>query len=337
MKANIKRNFKYLALAGVLTLTSLSLPISAYAMSSTTKKIIESETPATPKFEERNNFNLYVNGSKKTLKNNYVVVNGRTFIPVREVANLLGIHDQDISWDATNKVASLAKDGTLIEIPIGYTKANVDNEIKDIDETDTPASPTRSLLHNGVTYLPLRFLCENLDYNVEYDSATKTIRINSKNPLEPTFTGGGNTNEIHEFFKSKGGVLLEGYKTSHYSDRIDLNGDGKIAGFTAEEYNLLIGPSAGSAEDVKSLQFLFSGVELMEWYEKQYPAPANPPADKTKTVKSNNGWYWDTTEQMWDIDLDDGSKFSNIFDEWIKVRIQIGAFDGAANVLQELE
>lgn len=60
---------------------------------------MQTEQKATPSFTVNNSFKLYVNGEKKLINNNFVVVNGRTFLPVREVANILGISNDDIEWN----------------------------------------------------------------------------------------------------------------------------------------------------------------------------------------------------------------------------------------------
>lgn len=177
MNKTLKQNLKILLMSGLLALTEILSPMSAYAMTNATQEIIQSEDNITPNYKVSNNYKLYVNGENKNLQNDFVVVNDRTFLPVREVANLLGVSNDYIDWEQETQVVSLSKDSTLIEIPIGRTRAAVNNEIKDIDLTDTPESPTRSLLTKGVTYLPLGFLGETLNYKVDYQSDTKTIHL----------------------------------------------------------------------------------------------------------------------------------------------------------------
>lgn len=140
-------------------------------ISQATLDIINTETSVNPSYVTSNNFKLYINGEPKNIENTYAVVENRTFLPMREVANLLGA---DVDWDSKYNVAILETDDTLIEVPIGRTRASVNNEIKDLGNTRSLKVETSA---GGVTYLPLRFLAENLGYNVKYYSDTSVIHI----------------------------------------------------------------------------------------------------------------------------------------------------------------
>ena len=226
MKKNFKLSYKQLLIMGIISLTGLTPPTNTYAMSNTTQQIIQSETPSTPNYQQKNDFKLYINGERKTLSNGFLVINNRTFLPVRELSNLLGIPDNNIGWDSENRVASVSKDNTLIEIPIGYTKASLNDQITPID---TASNDTRSVIANGYTYLPLRFLSENLGYQI--DTQGKTIHLYNVSPKpEIKETISLTEKYLHPFFKEKGAIIPEGVipKSGYYSDAIDMNGDGKI-------------------------------------------------------------------------------------------------------------
>lgn len=166
--------FLILAITGILM---SSTPV--FAINQATSEIIKTETALNPDYVLSNNFKLYINGELKNIENTYVVVEGRTFLPMREVANLLGAN---VSWDNENNVASLETDSTLIEIPIGRTRASVNNQIKDLGDTRSLKIETST---GGATYLPLRFLADNLGYNVKYYSDTSVIHIYNTE-TEPT-------------------------------------------------------------------------------------------------------------------------------------------------------
>lgn len=298
MKKNLKLTFKQLLLASMIALTGLSVPTSAYALSNATTQIMQTQQKAMPGFKVNNSFKLYVNGEKREIKNNYVVVNDRTFLPFREVANLLGISNDNIKWEQDTQVASLSNGSTYIEIPIGYTSASVNNKVKDIDTTDTTKSPTRSLLTKGVTYLPLRFLSENLGYKVSYKEATKTIHLYNT-PTEPelviqTTTSSGKY--IHPFFAEKGGVVLDGFvpKDGNYGMCVDLNGDGKIGsrkgGYDASIFN--------NADQLS--QYTAMAEEARDWFIKNNPAPST--TGNTGGEKSQDGnWEWNDYDNSWDF------------------------------------
>lgn len=309
MKKNLKLTFKQLLLASMIALTGLSVPTSAYALSNATTQIMQTQQKAMPGFKVNNSFKLYVNGEKREIKNNYVVVNDRTFLPFREVANLLGISNDNIKWEQDTQVASLSNGSTYIEIPIGYESASVNNKVKDIDTTDTTKSPTRSLLTNGTTYLPLRFLSENLGYKVSYKEATKTIHLYNT-PTEPelviqTTTSSGKY--IHPFFAEKGGVVLDGFvpKDGNYGMCVDLNGDGKIGsrkgGYDASTFN--------NADQLS--QYTAMSSEIEAWYKNQNPAPST--TGSTFGQKSQDGnWEWSDFNGVWSfVGSDDYKQFIN--------------------------
>lgn len=308
MKKNLKLTFKQLLLASMIALTGLSVPTSAYAMSNATKQIMQTQQKAMPGFKVNNSFKLYVNGEKREIKNNIVVVNDRTFLPFREVANLLGISNDNIKWEQDTQVASLSNGNTYIEIPIGYTSASVNNKVKDIDPTDTPKSPTRSLLTNGTTYLPLRFLSENLGYKVSYKEATKTIHLYNT-PTEPelviqTTTSSGKY--IHPFFAEKGGVVLDGFvpKDGNYGMCVDLNGDGKIGSgkfaLDASQFN--------NADQLSQYQAMAN--EAGNWYKENNPAPSTNGSTDGQESQDGN-WYWSNFNGYWTFQGNDDYKQFN--------------------------
>lgn len=91
---------------------------------------------------------------------------GYTFVPIRGVAEALGA---EVEWDNENYQAVIDKNGVEIIIPINDDYAYVDYEPYLLD------SPSRIL--NGRTLVPLRFIAEHLDCEVEWDSDTRTVLI----------------------------------------------------------------------------------------------------------------------------------------------------------------
>ena len=288
MKKNFKLSFKQLLLVGIVALTGLTPPASAYAMSNATKQIIQSEQPVKQSYKESTNFKLYINGKKQNVENKYLVVNGRTFLPVREVSTLLGVSDNNIGWDSDNRVASVSQGNILIEIPIDYTKASVNNQIKALD------SGSSSVIANGNTYLPVNFLANNLGYQSKWYNDTRIIHLYNT-PTEPELIqeASGNTSvDLHPFFKERGGVVPEGFvpKSGNYGDCVDLNGDGKIGTADVDEY---------SRSTERGQQYFMDG-EFRNWYKSQHPAPTNK--GNTTGQKSQDGNYeWDDLNQSWEF------------------------------------
>lgn len=78
----------------------------------------------------------------------------------------------DVDWDEATETATVAKDGETISFQISSVSAKVNNNIKLMD---VPAK-----LINDKTMVPLRFLSENLGYNVEWDEAARMVTITTE-------------------------------------------------------------------------------------------------------------------------------------------------------------
>lgn len=93
--------------------------------------------------------------------------NDRVMLPVRFVAENLGA---DVEWSADNpKEVKILKGETELVIFIDESYAEVNGNKVPLD---SPA-----FLENDRTYLPIRFIAENLGCNVEWDDKTKQVII----------------------------------------------------------------------------------------------------------------------------------------------------------------
>ena len=263
MKKSILKKLFLLTLTAV---TSIGAFTTSYAIEGKTQQILKNENYVKADFTESTAFKLYINGQPKQIENTFAVSNNRTFLPMREVSKLLGVSDSNIKWDSKNETATINQNSTLIEIPIGRTKANVNDTIVFLDDAQ---GGTRSFKKEtsagGVTYLPLRFLAENLGYKVKYYSDTNVIHIYNQevepeianvnvNPLPtpPANTQGstGTTLDgvpIDPLITQWGGVLLDETKFVRHegltrdntgSYPFDFDGDGLINGYNAEQFSI---------------------------------------------------------------------------------------------------
>lgn len=133
---------------------------------------------------ENNSYSVYINGEYAELNNGVVWYEDRTFLPVRELGELLGA---EVIWYSDYRVAVLQRiednnEFRRIEVPIETSKANVirgynvyfDEEVSNIDPLN---SMLPSVVVNNNSYLPLRFISENLGYNVTFFPEYKEIQI----------------------------------------------------------------------------------------------------------------------------------------------------------------
>lgn len=147
--------------------------------SQTAIKLAQTEKrDSTTKAKPATNFKVTLNGTKVTLSDPIIVENGSTLLPVRAIANLLGI---DVGYDNTYKIAIASDDDTTLEIPLGITKAVNNGNVVNINGS-------KSVLYNSKTYLPLRFVSEQLGIKINYTSATKTIAITTTGDTATTPT-----------------------------------------------------------------------------------------------------------------------------------------------------
>lgn len=97
------------------------------------------------------------------------VKDGRTLAPIRAILETLGM---TVSWDGNTQTATAVKADITISVTINSNIAIVNGEQKTLD---VPAEIT-----NGRTFVPVRFFAEALNMNVDWDSYTKTVLIESK-------------------------------------------------------------------------------------------------------------------------------------------------------------
>ncbi len=98
-----------------------------------------------------------------------VIENGRTLVPLRQVANALGY---EVRWDAPNKKITLLghnlqEEDVTLTMKIGNNQATVNSQ------TVTMDVPPKII--NNSTMIPIRFVSESMGYFVKYDSGIISI------------------------------------------------------------------------------------------------------------------------------------------------------------------
>ena len=102
--------------------------------------------------------------------------NDRTMLPVRVVANALGISDDDIGWDNQTKTASFKReDGKIVSCTVNSNMIKIGDEEVEID--------TVPVIRNDRIYLPMRALFNAFnvsDENIIWDGAARTVTVTKK-------------------------------------------------------------------------------------------------------------------------------------------------------------
>lgn len=112
-----------------------------------------------------------VDGSEVTLEVAAKIVNGRTMVPIRFVAENLGF---EVAWTAATKTAVIGDNGEITLI-IGAPTATVNGKTVTLD---APA-----MIENGRALVPLRFISESLGAEVDWDSEAKVATISYSTQL----------------------------------------------------------------------------------------------------------------------------------------------------------
>jgi len=100
----------------------------------------------------------------------------RTLVPVRYLANALGVQDENIFWNQGRQQISLAGE-TLLQLWIGSLIIYEDGEMGFMD--------TYPRIKDGRTYLPARFVAEGLGYEVGWDAANQLVYCWPKGEPKP--------------------------------------------------------------------------------------------------------------------------------------------------------
>ena len=109
---------------------------------------------------------VMLNGDKLSMDSLPVVKNGRTLVPLRDIAEAMGA---TISWDSRTKRITLEKDDTIMHMFVDKKKAYLNGQEKSLDVVPQ--------IINNKTYVPVRFISENLNAKVNWVATSQTIQI----------------------------------------------------------------------------------------------------------------------------------------------------------------
>jgi len=114
--------------------------------------------------------NIYqLNGVAKVMDVAPYIKNGRTYVPVRYLAYVLGVAEADVVWDEGSQKVTLTKGDNVVELTIGSTTITVNGEAQTID-----VAPE---ITKDRTMLPARYVAEGLGYAVGWDPGSRTVLI----------------------------------------------------------------------------------------------------------------------------------------------------------------
>lgn len=116
-----------------------------------------------------NEIKVKYNGNEISFKNRPFVKQDRTFIALRELANMLGVPDENISYDENTEKINISFGSVNIEMQIGSQNVKVNNKELSLD---VPAFTI-----NDRTYIPVRFISEMFGKNVDYNDINNILTV----------------------------------------------------------------------------------------------------------------------------------------------------------------
>ena len=128
-----------------------------------------SMTLSMPVMASKNEIKITINGIEQTLTNKPKSINGTTYLPLRELGDLLNLKTEYLK--ERNSVSVVSETQSL--------------------DISLSGQDSVALIENGKTYLPLRFISENLGYGIIYDNGTILI---TTEPTEGSTPDVPNTN-----------------------------------------------------------------------------------------------------------------------------------------------
>ncbi len=128
-----------------------------------------------------NNPIMTVNGVEKEIDpgmgTSPVILNDRTLLPIRAVIEEIG---GTVDWNGAAQEVTLKYGQDEIRLTIDSTTAHLNNEVQTLDTAPT--------IINDRTMLPIRFIAESFDFDVDWDGTTQTVTITkeAETTIEPT-------------------------------------------------------------------------------------------------------------------------------------------------------
>ncbi|MGE5390181.1 MAG: glycosyl hydrolase family 18 protein [Deltaproteobacteria bacterium] len=121
-----------------------------------------------PPVQAATDIKVTIDGKLRYFETPVQISNNRVMIPVRFVIEDPALQGK-VYWDARMKKVAIDCRGRYIELFIGSLKASVDG--------NTVAIDSAPYIYNSRTYIPLRFLTENLGAVVDWNSGTREVTI----------------------------------------------------------------------------------------------------------------------------------------------------------------
>ncbi|WP_047150877.1 copper amine oxidase N-terminal domain-containing protein [Aneurinibacillus tyrosinisolvens] len=164
----------------------LSHPQNSLDFNVTTGSSFKYATVAIPAAGDKKDTGLYGNSNthslftlnSKTYKVDHVektmdvapyVKNGRTYLPIRYVAEVLGIPESNVNWDQATKTVTLHREDRIVQLVLGSKKMKINGVEMTIEGVE---------VKDNRIMIPIRYVGQAFDAKVEWDQAANTVTVN---------------------------------------------------------------------------------------------------------------------------------------------------------------
>ncbi len=162
---------------------------------------------------EGNIFTLKVDGKVLNCEVPPIVFNDYSVVPARDVFESMGA---TVEWNAANQKVTVSYDDTEVELYINNKTAR-----KNGKKETMPIPPK---LINGKTMIPARYVAESLGFDVDFDSSTDTITIDTgKTTTKPPATTPTPTNPAAPVEKPTYDITLTAYSYGREDDTTTIS------------------------------------------------------------------------------------------------------------------
>jgi hypothetical protein len=111
-----------------------------------------------------------LNGAVNTMDVAPYIKGDRTFMPLRFVANAVGVADNNIMWNAADQSVIMIKGDRVVKLVIGSNTMLINGVAMTIDVAPELVDP-------GRTMLPIRWVAQALGCTITWDAATQTVTV----------------------------------------------------------------------------------------------------------------------------------------------------------------
>jgi hypothetical protein len=110
-----------------------------------------------------------LNGTSVTMDVAPYIENSRTYLPLRYVANALGVNDDNILWDPTSQKVTIIKGSIVAQFTVGSTTMLLNGASVTMD--------TAPEITDGRTCLPVAWVAQALGAQIAWDATAQTATI----------------------------------------------------------------------------------------------------------------------------------------------------------------